>query len=184
MRYRLCPPALKSHQMLFLCEDWFLVLQSHLVILCLVNLKRKSWIIRQHTFNLLAVYRGFFSRATRNLLVRKKSQKIAFLFGHRMTLNKTFHFWVASPIPSSLGPRDQKQRVLINWLTPHQSKSEVMLISKRTPPVCIPPIFIGNYTAAGNGARGAGMGQEVQAWAAVDQSLFHVELYRIVSPNF
>ena len=30
---------------------------------------------------------GIFSCATRSLLVRKKSQQTAFLFGHRMTLN-------------------------------------------------------------------------------------------------
>ena len=64
-----------------------------------------------------------------------------------------------------------------------------MLISKRThpptPPVCIPPIFIGNSTVAGGG-RGArrGSGTTAQAWATIDQSLFHLELYRIVSPRF
>ena len=35
---------------------------------------------------------------------------------------------------------------LINRLTPHPSKSDAMLISGRSPPVNIPPIFIGNST--------------------------------------
>ena len=38
-------------------------------------------------------------------------------------------------------------RELIEWcLTPHPSKSDAMLISGRSPPVNIPPIFIGNST--------------------------------------
>ena len=50
------------------------------------------------------------------------------------------------------------------WLTAHQSKSEVMLISKRTPtpPVCIPPIFIENSTVAGDGERGVGMRRQLK----------------------
>ena len=35
---------------------------------------------------------------------------------------------------------------LINRLTPHPSKSDAMLISGRSPPVNIPPIFTGNST--------------------------------------
>ena len=40
--------------------------------------------------------------------------------------------------------RELNEWCLINRLTPHPSKSEAMLISRRNPPVNIPPIFIGN----------------------------------------
>ena len=42
--------------------------------------------------------------------------------------------------------RELNEWCLINRLTPHPSKSEAMLISRRNPPVNIPPIFIGNST--------------------------------------
>ena len=42
--------------------------------------------------------------------------------------------------------RELNEWCLINRLTPHPSKSEAMLISRRNPPDNIPPIFIGNST--------------------------------------
>ena len=42
--------------------------------------------------------------------------------------------------------RELNEWCLINRLTPHPSKSEAMLISRRNPPANIPPIFIGNST--------------------------------------
>ena len=42
--------------------------------------------------------------------------------------------------------RELNEWCLINRLTPHPSKSEVMLISRWNPPANIPPIFIGNST--------------------------------------
>ena len=42
--------------------------------------------------------------------------------------------------------RELNEWCLINRLTPHPSKSEAMLISRRNPPVNIPPILIGNST--------------------------------------
>ena len=42
--------------------------------------------------------------------------------------------------------RELNESCLINRLTPHPSKSVAMLISRRNPPVNIPPIFIGNST--------------------------------------
>jgi len=42
--------------------------------------------------------------------------------------------------------RELNEWCLINRLTSHPSKSEAMLISRRNPPINIPPIFIGNST--------------------------------------
>ena len=42
--------------------------------------------------------------------------------------------------------RELNEWCLINRLTPHPSKSEAMLISRRNPPANIPPIFIGDST--------------------------------------
>ena len=42
--------------------------------------------------------------------------------------------------------RELNEWCLINRLTPHPSKSEAMLISRRNPLANIPPIFIGNST--------------------------------------
>ena len=42
--------------------------------------------------------------------------------------------------------REVNEWCLINRLTPHPSKSEAMLISRRNPPMNILPIFMGNST--------------------------------------
>ena len=42
--------------------------------------------------------------------------------------------------------RELNEWCLINRLTPHPSKSEAMLFSRRNPPANIPPIFIGDST--------------------------------------
>ena len=78
-----------------------------------------------------------------NDLPSSVSSGSVYMFADDTTVSDTAEKSIAK-LNSAL--RELNEWCLINRLTPHPSKSEAMLISRRNPPVNIPPIFIGNST--------------------------------------
>ena len=77
--------------------------------------------------------------------------------------------------------RPKKQRVLITCKV--RSRWSLKEPLAPHPGLYSPDLHWKLHSSGEQGAR-CGDGPRAQAWAAIDQSLFHVELYRIVSPNF